>query len=181
MCKQDLAMCRVDLAEARRQHEPCEEQSAQFSILRAKSEHLASALSRYLARPAAPNVNAEVGGVRGWLIRRIRGGAASPQAPVDPLVELIEQSDLFNASWYLLTYPDVADAAERPAAHYLNYGATEDRQPGPGFDTEFYCSRYPDVRESGINPLVHYLQVGRSEGRLPVPPDAGWIEGVPEA
>ncbi len=77
----------------------------------------------------------------------------------------IRGSHLFDASWYLREYPDVAAAGSEPALHYLQLGGTEDRNPGPAFDACWYCKQYPDVAASGVNPLLHYLQSGHAEGR----------------
>jgi len=80
---------------------------------------------------------------------------------------LVEQSRMFDASWYLAQYPDVARANVEPMRHYLVFGAAEGRDPHPLFDTSWYLDRYPDVRRAGINPLVHYILRGAMEGRHP--------------
>lgn len=83
-------------------------------------------------------------------------------------IEQIRNSDLFDAEWYLKTYPDVARSAEfleNPAAHYALFGGFEGRKPCPDFDSAFYLLNNQDVAKAGINPLAHYLNFGRSEGR----------------
>ena len=80
---------------------------------------------------------------------------------------------LFDADWYKQQYPDVAERGVEPAKHFLEHGAREGRNPGPGFDTRWYVSTYPDVAKSGMNPLLHYLWHGRTEGRLPCPGGEG--------
>jgi len=91
------------------------------------------------------------------------------QAAADPVNEaaMIESTGLFDRSWYLRTYEDVARNGADPIEHYLLFGATEGRDPGPDFDTAGYLKRNPDVQEAGINPLVHYAMHGKIEGRLP--------------
>lgn len=87
-------------------------------------------------------------------------------------LELIVQSGLFDADWYLSLYPDVAEdrtSARNPALHYLKFGAFEGRNPSPDFDSQWYLDTNPDVKDSGFNPLVHYVSLGREEGRLPLP------------
>ncbi|WP_291316522.1 class I SAM-dependent methyltransferase [Desulfuromonas sp.] len=79
---------------------------------------------------------------------------------------IIEESDLFDKPWYLEHYPDVAEKGLDPIKHYICFGASEGRDPGPDFDTEGYLEQYPDVSESGINPLAHYIQFGKEEGRF---------------
>jgi hypothetical protein len=89
-----------------------------------------------------------------------------------PEVRLIVRSGLFDRDWYLARYPDVRSAGVDPVLHYLDWGATEGRDPSSLFDTEWYASGNPDVRRAGLNPLVHYLRYGQREGRAPVPPPA---------
>jgi len=78
---------------------------------------------------------------------------------------LIENSPLFDASWYAETYPDVISAGYSPSRHYLRYGFIQRRQPGPQFDAEWYCDAYEDVVANGENPLLHYIYFGEAEGR----------------
>ena len=80
---------------------------------------------------------------------------------------LIAKSPLFDRAWYLEQYPDVRRVDIEPAWHYLTFGASEGRDPGPQFDSSWYFEQYPDVRRAGLNPLVHYLRYGQSEGRQP--------------
>lgn len=89
------------------------------------------------------------------------------KAPSDTHFELINSSELFDADWYLASYPDVKNSGLEPAQHYLSVGAQQGRNPSTQFDTQFYLERYADVEESGINPLVHYLLHGQHEGRHP--------------
>jgi GT2 family glycosyltransferase/SAM-dependent methyltransferase len=77
----------------------------------------------------------------------------------------IAASELFDASWYLQAYPDVAVRELDPALHYAIFGATERRNPSPHFDAAWYLDHNPDVAAAGLNPLLHYLHYGRSEGR----------------
>ncbi|MBL3527808.1 MAG: hypothetical protein JMN27_09570 [gamma proteobacterium endosymbiont of Lamellibrachia anaximandri] len=83
------------------------------------------------------------------------------------LVNLLKDSGLFDESWYLAEYPDVAEAGIDPIQHYLRYGASEGRNPSPKFDTTFYLTTNPDIAQAEINPLIHYLRYGKEEGRLP--------------
>lgn len=80
-------------------------------------------------------------------------------------IDTIRQTNLFESDWYLEHNPDVAESGMDPAEHYLAYGASEGRNPGPAFDSRYYLSSNPDVRESGMNPLVHYSRHGKAEGR----------------
>ena len=78
---------------------------------------------------------------------------------------LLYTSDLFDADWYLDTYPDVSGAGLDPAEHYLLYGAKEGRKPSPQFDGKWYLKANPDVAKENRNPLIHYLKFGRAENR----------------
>jgi len=84
-------------------------------------------------------------------------------------IGLLFTSELFDAEWYLATYPDLKEAGVNPAEHYLKYGAAEGRFPSAEFDGNWYVQRYPDVAESGVNPLLHYIKFGRNEGRTASP------------
>lgn len=80
-------------------------------------------------------------------------------------ITTIEESEFFDESWYLETYPEVAAAGWNPAEHYFLYGATQRTNPGPNFNSVWYVDRYSDVDAFGVNPLLHYLHHGRGEGR----------------
>ncbi|RTQ97922.1 hypothetical protein [Halomonas nitroreducens] len=80
-------------------------------------------------------------------------------------IELIRQSPLFDAEWYLATYPDVARLDMCPATHFARYGWRVGRNPSAAFHTRGYQEQHGDVARSGANPLIHYLQHGEREGR----------------
>lgn len=82
---------------------------------------------------------------------------------------LIITSEYFDIDWYLARNPDVAQSNINPAEHYLRFGASEGRMPGPLFDGDWYKQRYPDVAASGINPLLHFIKFGQQEGRTASP------------
>jgi len=84
------------------------------------------------------------------------------------LIECCEQivnSGLFDSDWYMARYPEICQLATNPVFHYLKYGASEGKDPGPEFSTSWYLDAYKDVAESRMNPLVHYLRHGQGEGR----------------
>lgn len=104
---------------------------------------------------------------RWWRLRRDRS--------------LLSHSELFDADWYLATYPDVAAAGQNPLYHFLAHGAAEGRHPGPLFDTRRYLADNRDVAAAGENPLIHYLLHGRAEGRAATPVGAfSLFEARPE-
>jgi hypothetical protein len=76
---------------------------------------------------------------------------------------------LFDAEYYLASYPDVAAAGINPRLHFIVQGAFEGRKPHPLFDTTFYLRKYSDVAAANTNPLGHYLKYGAAERRQPHP------------
>ena len=78
---------------------------------------------------------------------------------------LIANSSLFNAEWYLKNNPDIKKANIDPLTHFIEYGAVEERDPHPKFSISSYLKENPDVKLSGINPLLHYVKYGEKENR----------------
>jgi GT2 family glycosyltransferase len=93
-----------------------------------------------------------------------------------PNVDVVRRTELFDAAWYLATYPDAASSSGDPAVHYLRKGAARGYNPGPDFDGEWYLQHYPDVVRLAVNPLVHYVLHGRAEGRLPCNEYKVWLK-----
>lgn len=110
------------------------------------------------------------------VFRRFASGARkrSKRRRLEELKSLIQTErnkveGIFDADWYLASYPDVAAKNGDPLEHYLTHGAYENRKPGPNFDAPFYLDFYADVAASGENPVVHYIKNGRAEQRAPNP------------
>lgn len=82
---------------------------------------------------------------------------------------LLLTSEYFDVDWYVRTYTDVAESKMNPAEHYLLFGATEGRLPGPLFDGNWYLQQYPDVAAANLNPLLHFIMYGQQEGRTSSP------------
>lgn len=78
---------------------------------------------------------------------------------------LIRESELFDADWYVRTYPDVSSSGLSPAEHYLRFGIPLGRDPGPAFSSDLYLRHNPDVAERGVPALVHYERHGRTGKR----------------
>jgi GT2 family glycosyltransferase len=57
-------------------------------------------------------------------------------------LNLIMRSGLFDRDWYLARYPDVRNSGMDPVLHYLQYGASEGRDPSPDLDSAWYLSDY---------------------------------------
>ena len=73
-------------------------------------------------------------------------------------IRICSTSDYFDANWYLTQYPDVKASGINPVIHYVQFGALEQRDPGPNFSTKNYLKANPKVRRKGINPLFHFEQ-----------------------
>jgi len=77
----------------------------------------------------------------------------------------------FDAAHYLNRSPDVRAAQMDPFEHYLLQGASEGREPSPGFDGAFYRERY--LRSlPGTNPLLHYRRHRHEPGVFATRPTA---------
>src|SRR5436309_2415645 len=78
--------------------------------------------------------------------------------------EDIRKSGLFDAEYYLATYPDVAERNLDPLVHYLEEGARGGRNPQAGFDAGFYLEQCRLRGEEPANPLLHYIRIGNARG-----------------
>ncbi|MDO6838034.1 hypothetical protein Q4602_00985 [Paraglaciecola chathamensis] len=80
---------------------------------------------------------------------------------------IIQESGLFDSSWYLTKYPECSVFKMTPIMHYVKYGWREGKNPSVGFDTSWYLNTNSDIKAVGVNPLIHYILFGKSEGRSP--------------
>jgi glycosyltransferase involved in cell wall biosynthesis len=139
------------------------------------------------------------------LVRRRRGDIVAPPEPLaaEPIppappehtverrgamirhgrIRALAQTGLFDAAYYLGTYPDIAEAKVDPLEHFFDYGWQEGRRPNPYFDPLWYVAQNPDVKEGGLNPLFHFAFHGDGEGRRAAPLfDSAWYRkayGIP--
>ncbi|HXQ60412.1 MAG TPA: glycosyltransferase [Acidimicrobiales bacterium] len=81
----------------------------------------------------------------------------------------LRRAGLFDADFYIETYPDAPQRPRHAATHYVRHGADEGRRPNIVFDSRYYLESNPDVADGGANPLLHYLLAGAREGRDPGP------------
>ena len=84
---------------------------------------------------------------------------------IEAEVEAIRASDLFDADYYLATYPDIQPPPQDPIRHYCEFGWHEGRNPSADFDTQDYLEAYADIKDAGTNPFWHYVVAGRAETR----------------
>ena len=104
----------------------------------------------------------------GQVMRRYRARGAQDWDR-DARWQRLRRSGLFDADWYLRTYPRAAAWGSDPLRHWIEVGAHLGADPNPLFDTDWYLRTYPDVGAAGLNPLLHYLDHGAAEGRDPGP------------
>lgn len=71
------------------------------------------------------------------------------------IAELIR--DHFDADYYLNCNPDVREAGLDPVMHYVQFGASEGRNPTRQFDTNTYQTRNTSQTNTGRNPFLDYL------------------------
>ncbi len=78
--------------------------------------------------------------------------------------ELLAQAGIFDAEYYLRTYPEVAALNVDPLLHYVEHGAQEGRGPRPDFDVAYYLEQCERLGERPPNPLLHFITVGARQG-----------------
>lgn len=72
------------------------------------------------------------------------------------------ETEGFDAAWYLRAYSDVKAAGVDPQVHYLRSGWKECRAPAANFDAVFYRSAVSGLTHPELSPLVHYNTLGRT-------------------
>lgn len=85
----------------------------------------------------------------------------------------VDYSAVYNYSYYIKKYPDIAKAFPNDdistLAHFVTCGMNEKRQGNMNFDVNSYYNRYADLRSAfGTNwsaYYLHYIQNGKAEGR----------------
>jgi len=95
---------------------------------------------------------------------------AHPERPEDKWMDTIKASGLFDAAWYISTYPELDLATTDDAlADFVHRGWRAMRNPNEDFSTRYYLSQNPDVATVNLNPLFHYIVAGDRENRAPSP------------
>ena len=85
--------------------------------------------------------------------------------PTSEDVGAIRACRLFDADWYLETYPDVKALGMDPAEHYLWFGARLDRNPSPRFNTAGHRKMNPGTADDTANPLFRFISRHRTAER----------------
>ena len=78
--------------------------------------------------------------------------------------ELVANSGLFDAEYYLSANPEIAALNIDPLLHYVEQGAREGRRPSSDFDVAFYLEQCRLHGDEPSNPLLHFITIGAQEG-----------------
>ena len=133
----------------------------EIAVLRERVSAVRAELERFNEPSASARFNSVNRVLAGLVSRRARTlkltGFATKRSAFE---RRLVKSGLFDESWYLSQYPDVAAAGGDPLEHYFAFGAAEGREPNAFFSTKHYLAENPDAVASGLNPLVHYCLYG---------------------
>jgi hypothetical protein len=161
----ELSAARAELAELRVAQEQVAEREAELVAARDRAERAARSLSEALAERVRID-----GAGRGRGSALLKGRQKPVTRDEEAQLELIRGSVLWDAPWYLRTYPDVVELGEDPALHFLRFPYYPVRQPSQRFDVRQYLVDHPDAVEQRMNPLVHFLLTPQAQGADAYPP-----------
>ena len=96
----------------------------------------------------------------GWLIT----GKARARLDRWRHMRRIVRSGLFDPTYYLARYPDIAHVGIDPLVHYVDWGAREGRHPNACLDPDHATDMPPHAADPGSNPRHHDVEywMGRS-------------------
>ncbi len=117
-----------------------------------------------LARDTAKAAEARVRHLLETLLL-VQGGRVAADPEGASAYDVIQASGLFDAQWYLRSYPEVAEAGLDPLQHYLEWGVGEGRQPSPGFDEAAFHEANPHLQGLGLCALEHLARQMAHAGR----------------
>lgn len=165
----EVDLLRRELAAVRADQERWGEREAQLRKTRDRAVKAAEALSTLLAERLRVETAVESAEPRTWW----RRGAARMTPEEAGQLELIRQSPLFDAAFYLRSHLDVTRRGEDPGLHFLRHWDHPFRKPSESFDIAQYVLDHPEVLVERVNPLVHFLSSPESDGADAYPP-AKW-------
>jgi SAM-dependent methyltransferase len=82
------------------------------------------------------------------------GGRGEPPVEAAARHPEIVYSGAFDEAFYLLRYPDVAEAGIDPLTHFLTHGWREGRDPNPLFSTVSYLEQHPGLRTADTDTIL---------------------------
>jgi hypothetical protein len=76
----------------------------------------------------------------------------------------IVRSGLFDPTYYLARYPDIARVGIDPLVHYVDWGSSEGRHPNACLDPDRTPDGPPHTANAGATPRLHDVEywMGRS-------------------
>lgn len=164
--RDEVDLLRRELAAIRADQEKWGEREARLRKSRDRAVKAAEALSTLLAERLRGETAVSGAEPRAWW----RRGAASVTPEEAGQLELIRQSALFDAAYYLRSHLDVARRGEEPGLHFLRHWDHPFRKPSESFDIAQYVLDHPEVLVERVNPLVHFLASPESDGADSYPP-----------
>ncbi|MFM0152453.1 glycosyltransferase [Paraburkholderia sediminicola] len=103
--------------------------------------------------------------VNGYESRQSPDTKFAPITPGDSMPRSEPGRSLFDQTWYLTQYPDVAEGNVDAWEHYCEAGWREGRNPNATFNTTYYLASNLDVAHAQMNPLIHWDMFGKGERR----------------
>ncbi len=85
-------------------------------------------------------------------------------------ISILNESEYFDADFYLSANKDVASQGVDPAGHYYYFGWKEGRNPSAEFSNNNYL-RMNKGKMPEMNPVVHYETVGKNDPAIIGPPE----------
>lgn len=129
-----------------------------YKELKSPSPHFTSAIyhllcPQYEKRRQNPVLHFVLHGIDDPLVeRKVRELYLTPSQK-----NRITHLGLFDARWYLSSYPGVAHYGYDALTHYHTIGWRIGRKPFEGFDLDDYASLHDDFYRTDANPLLHML------------------------
>ncbi|MPL83712.1 hypothetical protein SDC9_29667 [bioreactor metagenome] len=85
------------------------------------------------------------------------------ELPIYPIptanqLRMVEESGLFDETWYRRCYLMGRTATMPPLVHYMQFGPRKGYQPNRHFMPLNYLRFHPEALTQNINPLLHYIQ-----------------------
>ncbi len=154
MLREELRLCRLELAKVREDDESLRAGQAKQRRARIRAQKESAILAKTLSDVLYARTREQAG--KPWWKRGGRGVSREEWQQVQTL----RQSGIFRPAWYLRRNLSVAKLGIDPALHFLREGNREGRDPGPHFDLPAYLDKHPEVRRSGENALLHALESG---------------------
>ena len=164
--RDEVDLLRRELAAARAEQESWGEREARLRRSRDRAARAADTLSELLAERLRAETAVAGAATRSWW----RRGSTTVTAEEAGQLEMIRQSPLFDAAYYLRTHLDVARRGEDPGVHFLRHWDHPLRKPSDAFDIGQYVLDHPEVVDDRVNPLVHFLASDEADGAESYPP-----------